>query len=401
MNDSNTKTNQNSLNKNEYLELQNIHSNEKVTLSKDSITLSKQQLKNSSPELNSDLPCPLSSCNWFQTWFYGWLTPLLAKGKIQVLLLGDLWALDEKQRSKMLYENLKTEWEKERIKPNPSLGNALYNSLFWKIAPLGILRFISDLGTDFSPLLVSYLINFVTDSYKNFQNNVPLPSIYYGLAYAFGLFLVQIYITTVQNRFFFFSLTAALDVRTAVSDLIFRKATNLSAASRKNFNSGKVINLVSTDAARIELFMQNVHVLWTSPLQVLIISGLLIIFIGPSALCGIVLLALLGPLQRYLMSLLQGVRRKVAPVTDKRIKKISEIMRGIRIIKFFTWEDPIQNQVEEIRNKEVYLIRKRSFIQAFVTMVAFSIPILSSSIAIIIYSITSGNPADQILCSAV
>ncbi|KAJ3271229.1 hypothetical protein HDV01_006962 [Terramyces sp. JEL0728] len=342
-----------------------------------------------------DYVSPESAASFWSRWTYLWLDKLMVKGKKTPLEKEDLWEMDSDRKSKLLTDKLEAQWEKERQKPNPSLLRATMDLMFWQVFPVGLLRFVSDMGTNLSPIFVKYLVNFVTTSQTAEQANQEAPSFYYGLSYALALLFIQVYITVVQNKFFQVSQTQGLMAKSAFIGLIFRKSARLSSSSRQSFNSGKVTNLVSTDCNRIEMFTGMCHVLWTSPVQMVIIIGILVSMIGPAAFAGVGLLAVLGPIQRQMMMKIQGIRKKVAPVTDSRVKLTQEIISGIRVIKFFTWEDPFSQVIEETRNNEVKLVRLRSFTQALIMALAFSVPVFAAAISLIIYgSANTLNPAN-------
>jgi ATP-binding cassette, subfamily C (CFTR/MRP), member 1 len=92
------------------------------------------------------------------------------------------------------------------------------------------------------------------------------------------------------------------------------------------------------------------------------------------------------------MKSLQTIRKNVAPITDSRVKFTQEVIEGIRVLKYFTWETPFREQIESLRSQELALNLKRALIQAFVMMIAFGFPVFASSISFIIYGLT--NPLD-------
>ena len=47
------------------------------------------------------------------------------------------------------------------------------------------------------------------------------------------------------------------------------------------------------------------------------------------------------------------VQRRIKLAQDSRISLISEYLRSIKAIKFFAWEDPIAERVNEARSKEL------------------------------------------------
>lgn len=128
-------------------------------------------------------------------------------------------------------------------------------------------------------------------------------------------------------------------MRTALIDLVFRKATTLSNKSHLRYPDGSIINLMSTDISRIDSAMMPFSILFSAPIFILIIMGILVYMMGPAALLGAVLLMLLNPIQAWGTARLGPVRKKASQFTDSRIKLSSEILQGVKVIKFFTWEN--------------------------------------------------------------
>jgi hypothetical protein len=81
-----------------------------------------------------------------------------------------------------------------------------------------------------------------------------------------------------------------------------------------------------------------------SPLTVVIIMVLLAVQIGWAGVAGAALMLLCLPLQMY-MAKEQGVaRREMIRHSDERVKKVNEVLQGIRVIKYNSWEKPVWNQ---------------------------------------------------------
>jgi hypothetical protein len=93
-------------------------------------------------------------------------------------------------------------------------------------------------------------------------------------------------------------------------------------------------------------------------------------------------------MQTYAMRKLFQGRRKVQKHTDDRIKSISELLSGIRVVKFFAWEAPIVSKVGESRRRELGGIRKLLTIRAATQALAMSLPVLSSVLVFAVYSLT-------------
>lgn len=102
------------------------------------------------------------------------------------------------------------------------------------------------------------------------------------------------------------------------------------------------------------------------------------------------------PLQTYAMRKLFEGRQRSMIFTDARIKMISELLGGIKVVKMFAWEDSYVAKVHDLRDKELGGIRKLLTIRAANQAVALSIPTLSAVVCFAVYSATghSQSPAE-------
>jgi hypothetical protein len=80
---------------------------------------------------------------------------------------------------------------------------------------------------------------------------------------------------------------------------------------------------------------------------------LLLINLGPSALAGFGFFVLVTPMQVKAMKLLFASRKKAMFMTDSRAKLLQELLGGIKIIKFFAWENSFLARIMEYRRKEL------------------------------------------------
>lgn len=120
--------------------------------------------------------------------------------------------------------------------------------------------------------------------------------------------------------------------------MVYRKATTLSARSHLIYPDGSIVNLMSTDASRLDHAMLTMMLVVSIPIYTVVVIGLLCHLMGPSALLGALLLIVANPIQAWAMARLGPVRKRASQFTDKRIRLTSEILQGIKVIKFFSWE---------------------------------------------------------------
>jgi ATP-binding cassette subfamily C (CFTR/MRP) protein 1 len=55
-------------------------------------------------------------------------------------------------------------------------------------------------------------------------------------------------------------------------------------------------------------------------------------------------------------------RKKGVGITDKRIRLTTEVLQGIRLIKFYAWEEFYSYQIGELRGREIKTIRKAALV---------------------------------------
>lgn len=66
------------------------------------------------------------------------------------------------------------------------------------------------------------------------------------------------------------------------------------------------------------------------------------------------------PLQFILVKVMFTQRKKGVKITDKRQRLTTEVLQGIRLIKFYAWEEFYSQQIGELRRQEIKTIRKAS-----------------------------------------
>ena len=55
---------------------------------------------------------------------------------------------------------------------------------------------------------------------------------------------------------------------------------------------------------------------------------------------------------------------------------VNEVLAGMKVIKLYAWEPPMEKVIESLRNKELVLIRKAAFLRTFSDMLNTASPFL-------------------------
>ena len=140
---------------------------------------------------------------------------------------------------------------------------------------------------------------------------------------------------------------------------------------------GQMVNLLSNDAQRFELFTRFFHYLWLAPLQFFLILYLSWQSIGKATFVGAALLLLFVPFQTWVGKKFSQLRSKTAKLTDIRLRIMNEIIKGIKVIKMYAWENSFAKLVANARKDEIEIVKKTCMFQAINVILYFTlIPIV-------------------------
>ncbi|KAJ3122380.1 hypothetical protein HK100_012023 [Physocladia obscura] len=331
---------------------------------------------------------------------------LFKKGYKQPLVFEDLYQIPKRLHTETLANSFFAEWnnqlnhylEKHPDGKRPNPDGKLLRNVVWKLAgkqilSLGIMNLLSNLSNLFAPYFVQWILNFaISRQAVSVSGSGIAEPLSHGIGLAFGLFILQVVGTFLSNQFIQESSVSAVSLRTMMTAVIYRKSLKLSSSARQEYTSGNIVNLISTDTNRIELFINEANYCWTVPVALAINIAFLVIALGWPAICGIAILVASVPLQAYLFTLVSKIRGMVAPITGKRVDLTTEVLSGVRVIKFFAWENAFVDKVASIRESEVILVLRRSKLMVYVMTQGFALPVLCSCITFIIYG--SIHPLD-------
>lgn len=229
--------------------------------------------------------------------------------------------------------------------PKHSLLRALNDTFFYQWWGAAVWKVISDSSQATAPLLTRRLIEFVA-----LKDVEPVGK---GIGYALGitaLFLVNCFFL---HQFFYYSMLTGAQVNAVLSHALYLKSLKLSDKSRLTFTNGKITNLLSTDCHRVEFALQWIHFAWTFPVSLAICLVVVLTNIGAPGLVGFAFLfvSLLGVAVGG--KILGDMRKKVNKITDSRVSMMREILQSMKVIKFYSWEEPYLDWIISIRNNEM------------------------------------------------
>ena len=178
--------------------------------------------------------------------------------------------------------------------------------------------------------------------------------VYFGVSIALVLGLVSMSSSYCIVNTLYWMRRLGLNMRAAIMMHIYEHALVLTPSSRQKAPAGQIINLMSVDADKLFLSAHYFHALWHGPFAIIVVLVLLTFEIGAiSAVCGVAVLIGMLPVQHKLAQIIKSNRANMSQRTDVRIKLTNEILQVIRAIKYYAWEKPMLDRIEQARNVEI------------------------------------------------
>ncbi|KAL8029181.1 hypothetical protein ABFX02_14G211400 [Erythranthe guttata] len=317
---------------------------------------------------------PYSDAGIFSLVTLSWLNPLLSTGAKRPLELKDIPLLAPKDRSKTNYKALNSNWEKLKAEDpvkKPSLAWAIFKT-FWKEAACnGIFAGASTLVSYVGPYLIRYFVDYLGGNETSPHEGYVLAAIFFSAK------LVETFTT---RQWYLGVDILGMHVRSALTAMVYRKGLRLSSSARQSHTSGEIVNYMAVDVQRVGDYSWYLHDIWMLPLQIILALAILYQNVGIASvatlIATIVSIVATVPLARVQ----EDYQDKLMAAKDDRMRKTSECLRNMRILKSQAWEERYRVMLEEMRSVEFKYLKKALYSQAFITFIFWSSPIFVSAI---------------------
>ncbi|CAJ1958713.1 unnamed protein product [Sphenostylis stenocarpa] len=204
----------------------------------------------------------------------------------------DVWKLDKWDETETLTEKFQNCWMLEFQSSHPWLLRALNSSLGKRFWMGGIFKIGNDLSQFVGPILLNHLL-------ASMQRGDPS---WIGYIYAFSIFVGVTAGVLCEAQYFQNVMRVGFRLRSTLVAAIYRKSLRLTNDGRKKFTTGKLMNMITTDANALQQICQQLHGLWSAPFRITVAMVLLYQQLGVASLIGSLLLVLIIPLQARFVS---------------------------------------------------------------------------------------------------
>ncbi|EAS02140.2 ABC transporter C family protein (macronuclear) [Tetrahymena thermophila SB210] len=276
--------------------------------------------------------------------------------------------------------------EKSLAKQKIQIDNMLYNIIkqmcLKEYIAATLLSLLGNLCQFVGPIVLNYIIKFL----KN--ENEPA---WHGYAYATIIFFGYLLRVFFLQHSLHLTNRVGIKVLNSLNTSIYNKILKLSASSKKYYDSGKTMNLVTVDSQSIFGYVMMAQNMITGPIIVLVAVAFIIYELGIIGLATPFFFFLGAYLQKVVNSRAFKLRRIILQWTDKRSKQLNEFFENIRIIKYYGWEEIISQRIQGIRKTETANLIQNQIIKTVVEVIMNSTPI---AISLFIFGLYAGLYGD-------
>ena len=332
---------------------------------------------------------PLDSSNLLQNLFYTWSFKFVKNLKAMPKL--DIETLPPAPKShniKAIYRILKRNWKHELTSKSPSFGVALVKTFFTKFVGLFLPGLFSMCGHIGIALSVSELVRYFND--ENAE-------IWEGIVFAIVLVCCALFSCLLQHFMFFRAINVGIQIKAAGLLLMHDKCMKLkNTALQKGASTGRLINLAASDFDLFDLLGLSTYA-FTVPFFLVAVAIVFYFKVGYPGLIAISIVIIYTPLLLFFSRVNRQVRLKSAKFTDERLKLVTNIIDGIRVIKLYGWEEAFVGIRCYVRQKEVSSLRVRILIKTL----SFAMYFTGVAVALCVTMAASTAAGDELDMSAV
>ncbi|KAL8468613.1 hypothetical protein ACS0TY_031708 [Phlomoides rotata] len=325
--------------------------------------------------------CPERYANIFSRIYFDWMTPLMQQGYRKPITEKDVWKLDSWDLSETLSKKFQSSWEEEAKRSKPWLLRALNRSLGSRFWYGGFFKIGNDLSQLAGPVLLNHLL-------KSLEGGDPA---WVGYIYALSIFVSVSLGVLCEAQYFQNVMRVGFRLRSTLVAAIFRKSLRLTHEGRKLFPSGKITNMMTTDANALQQICQQLHGLWSSPFRITMAMVLLYQQLGVASLFGSLMLALMFPLQTFIISRMRRLTKEGLLRTDRRVGLMNEILAAMDTVKYYAWEKSFKSKIQVMRDDELSWFRKAQILSAWNTFILNSMPVLVTVISFGLFTLFGGD----------
>uniref|UniRef100_A0A182SGU7 ABC transmembrane type-1 domain-containing protein n=1 Tax=Anopheles maculatus TaxID=74869 RepID=A0A182SGU7_9DIPT len=206
-----------------------------------------------------------------------------------------------------------------------------------------------------------------------------------GILLTFGLFGASLLLGLFNGQYLYYCFLSGFRIRTGLISAIYRKALRISSAAKKDTTVGEIVNLMAVDAQRFFELTSYLHILWSAILIIGLCVFLLYDILGVAVFAGLGVMILITPVSGVVAAKLKSHQVSQMKLKDERVKKMNEILGGIKVLKLYAWEPSFQDSILTVRDAEVGILKRMAYYGAGIFFTFTIAPFLTTLVSFAVY----------------
>lgn len=333
------------------------------------------------------LPNPYDNANLVDYLVFGWPRTIIKLGSMRPLEQKDLPDVSRDDDVRKLGRNLTYHWQRELDacvntgSGRPSLTRALFRAHGPSNWFVGLILCCESALRIYQAQILGRLINFLLtpkdEALEGVYNN--------GYFLSFLLILLGASVAFMHHHAFFHAWRLGMQLRGALTTVIYDKAIKLSLQSMASISVGHIVNLSAQDVESFQICGCFIHFSYQPILEAAAVLYFGINLIGVSFVAGFACIILLIPLQKVFSTQLSKSKGATSKYTDERLKMLNQALNGVRLMKINAWEGIFISIIEGMRKKEVASLLYTNIMRGLNEAIFFAMPIMIAAFTFITY----------------
>lgn len=272
--------------------------------------------------------------------FFSYVGPLIRLGRQRPLTADDAPPLPPPLQPRTVSE------EFERLSTT-SFQRFIFGAYFATGAParriiiVTVLRVAIAVST---PLLLRSLLTSIPEL-TSFSTGAFLTAVALGLTGMVGAIF--------QQHFYFNALQMYATIVNGMNRRVMLQALRLRRSARARMQTGDLVNHLSSDSDAVAEAGFFIPEVFASLLQITAVLMILFVLLGWAALASAVTLSIMIPITILVAKRYRKLDHSIMALRDERVTLMSQILQGIRVVKYHAWEDSVRHEVQHVRKKEI------------------------------------------------
>ncbi|XP_060080913.1 ATP-binding cassette sub-family C member 5-like [Ylistrum balloti] len=324
---------------------------------------------------SKDGKIPVNKVGLFSYITLSWISSMVMKiykNRDQALREEDVWEISDWESCDVNTVRLEKIWENE-VATHGEKGSSFLRAWFKFIQTrLYIKILLVCVNAVLSFFMSGYITNLVVSYLESETSDLG-----YALALVAGNTIGQILRAVSFTCIIFFGVQTGTRFRAGMLGVVYKKILRLKNVKGKV--ASEIVTIFGADSMRVFINCISFVYLLALPVYVIIGTAYTYYLIGYWCFIALTTFLICYQLQAHLSTFVASLRRKTLIHTDKRIRKMTEVLNSMKMIKMYGWEDSFLSAITAIRKSELRVLLTAAIVNAITNAI---IPVTPSIAAV-------------------